>query len=261
LTISVIHGDCRDMMSIHGTFDMILADPPYGDTSLAWDKRVNGWEKTAAETLKPTGSLWLFGSLRSLMLSWPAMQAAGFKYAQEIIWEKHNGSGFHKDRFKRVHEIVVQFYRQDAPWAEVYNDVQVTHDAVERMVKRKKGRPAHMGHIEAAPYASEDGGPRIMRSVIYMPNCHGEAIHETEKPVGLLEILIRTSCPQGGTVADFFAGSGSAGEACAHAGRNYVGTESSATMAAKANRRLAQNLFSAHNPERQKQPETSLSDT
>ena len=43
----LLHGDCREVMLREGPFDMILADPPYGDTSLSWDKRVKGWEEVA----------------------------------------------------------------------------------------------------------------------------------------------------------------------------------------------------------------------
>lgn len=235
--------DCREAVALHGPFDMLLADPPYGDTSLPWDQRVEGWESAAAAHLKPTGSLWVFGSMRFFLDTGPKMLGAGLLYAQDIVWEKHNGSGFHADRFKRVHEHAIQFYRADAPWSGVYNDVQKTHDAIARIVKRKKGRPAHMGRINQAPYQSEDGGPRIMRSVIYMRSMHGRAIHRTEKPDGLLEILIRTSCPPGGLVGDMFAGSGAAGEAAARAQRRYVGFEIDPEMASMANARLEQSLF------------------
>ena len=61
----VLTGDCRELMPPRGPFDMILADPPYGDTSLAWDRRVEGWLALARAALKPTGSIWVFGSLRS----------------------------------------------------------------------------------------------------------------------------------------------------------------------------------------------------
>ncbi|MBX3597695.1 MAG: site-specific DNA-methyltransferase, partial [Rhizobiaceae bacterium] len=61
----ILSGDCRDRMPSHGPFDMILADPPYGDTSLAWDRRVEGWLVLARAALAPTGSMWVFGSLRS----------------------------------------------------------------------------------------------------------------------------------------------------------------------------------------------------
>lgn len=227
----ILLGDCRNLMPQHGPFDMIIADPPYGDTSLEWDARVENWHDLAAQCLKPTGSIWVFGSLRYFMAEGQHFEAAGLRYAQEIVWEKHNGSGFHADRFKRVHELAVQWYRQDAPWAEVYND------ATAKTARRKK-RPTHTGHIQAGHYVSEDGGPRIMRSVIYARSCHGRAIHPTEKPVDLLETLIRTSCPAGGIVGDFFAGSGAAGEAAMMTGRRYVGAEISPIYAAAARNRL-----------------------
>lgn len=240
----IITGDCRTVLGDHGPFDMILADPPYGDTSLSWDRRVDGWEEVAGRLLRPSGSMWVFGSLRFFMATGPRFAAAGWQYAQDIVWEKHNGSGFHADRFKRVHELAVQFYRADAPWGGVWNEVQTTADADAKKVIRRR-RPTHMGQIERSAYETETGGPRLMRSVIPMRSCHGHAIHPTEKPVGLLAILIRTSCPPGGVVGDFFAGSGAGGEACAHSGRAYVGAETDSGMAAKARARLASSLFGA----------------
>ncbi|MYZ46161.1 DNA-methyltransferase [Propylenella binzhouense] len=234
----VLTGDCRALMPAQGPFDMIVADPPYGDTSLAWDQRVDGWLPQACSALKPTGSLWAFGSLRCFMATAERFVEAGFRYAQEIVWEKQNGSSFHVDRFKRVHELVVQFYRADAPWRNVYNDVQTSLDATARTVRRKQ-RPPHMGHIDAGRYTSHDGGPRLMRSVLFVRNCHGRAIHPTEKPSALLEILIRTSCPPGGLVGDWFAGSGAAGEACLLSGRHYIGCEIDAEMADLARARIA----------------------
>lgn len=242
MSASILIGDCRSAMLERGPFDLIIADPPYGDTSLSWDTKVRGWEAVALQCLKPTGSMWVFGSMRYFLAEGVP---AGWKFAQDLVWEKHNGSGFQADRFKRVHEHAVHLYRADAPWAEVYNEVQVTADALARVVKRKKGRPAHMGNIDAAPYQSVDGGDRIMRSVIEMRSMHGRAIHPTEKPAALMEILVRTSCPPGGLVGDFFAGSGSAGEACAMLGRDYVGCEIDRDMAAKAQARLAGHLFGA----------------
>ena len=235
--MTILTGDCRDLMPAHGTFDKILADPPYGDTSLAWDRRVDGWLTRARNALSPTGSLWVFGSLRSFMATAHHFAEAELRLAQEIVWEKQNGSGFHADRFKRVHELAVQFYRSDVPWRDIYNDIQTTPDAMARTVRRKH-RPPHMGHIEAGHYVSHDGGPRIMRSVISIRNAHGRAIHPTEKPTALLEILIRTSCPQGGLVGDWFAGSGAAGEACRLSGRRYLGCEIDPAMADKARARL-----------------------
>lgn len=236
--MTILTGDCRDLMPGRGPFDMILADPPYGDTSLAWDRRVAGWIALARAALTPTGSLWVFGSLRHFMATADQFADAGLQIAQEIVWEKQNGSSFHADRFKRVHELAVQFYPAETPWRDIYNDVQTTLDATARTVRRKM-RPPHTGHIDAGHHVSHDGGPRLMRSVIYLRNCHGRAIHPTEKPSALLEILIRTSCPEGGLVGDWFAGSGAAGEACRLSGRRYLGCEIDTDMAEKARARIA----------------------
>lgn len=236
--MTVLTGDCREEMPWHAPFAMILADPPYGDTSLAWDRRVEGWLELARAALAPTGSMWVFGSLRFFMTTGEQFRTAGWKYAQEIVWEKTGGTGFQSDRFKRVHELCVQFYIEGEPWGRVYNDVQTTPDAVARSFLRRK-KPAHSGEIGASYYHKEAGGPRIMRSVILQKNCRGRAIHPTEKPVPLLEILIRTSCPEGGLVGDWFAGSGAAGEACRLSGRRYLGCEIDPDMAERARARIA----------------------
>jgi site-specific DNA-methyltransferase (adenine-specific) len=178
--------------------------------------------------------MWLFGSMRLLGETWAALDEAGWRYAQDVVWEKHNGTNLAADRFRRVHEHVVQFYRKDSPWATVWNEVQTTSDATARTV-RKKGRPAQwIGATGETLYVSQDGGPRIMRSVLQVRSCHGRALHPTEKPIALLEILIRTSCPVGGVVGDFFAGSGAVAEAASVTGRLYVGAEIDPEMAAKA---------------------------
>lgn len=242
MTIRVTPGDCRTDLHDRGPFDMLLADPPYGDTSLDWDQHCEGWIEMAAGLLKPTGSMWVFGSMRFFQDMGSRFKAAGFRYAQDIVWEKHNGSAFHADRFKRVHEHATQYYLANSPWSSVYNDVQTTPDATARTVRRKK-RPTHTGHIEAAHYLSEDGGPRIMRSVIYMRSMHGRAIHPTEKPASLLEVLLRTSCPPDGILGDLFAGSGAAGEAAMRTGRRYAGCEIDVEMARKANVRLSEILL------------------
>ena len=233
----LLHGDCREIMENEGPFDLIIADPPYGDTSLTWDHQVEGWLHTAYYRLKPSGSIWMFGSMRSFMSVGFAVAQAGLRYAQDIVWEKHNGSGLHADRFKRVHEHVVQFYRANVAWSQVWNEVQTTADATARTVRRKSTPAHHMGRRAKSSYQSVNGGPRIMRSVIAIPSCHGHAIHPTEKPVDLLQILIRTSCPAGGLVGDFFAGSGAVAEACVSSGRDYVGCEIDPEMVEKARTR------------------------
>lgn len=217
-------GDCREVMATWPTAaaDACITDPPYGDTSLGWDRRCEGWMVQVARVLKPAASVWVFGSMRFLSTIFAEMEAHGFKYAQDIVWEKQNGSGFHADRFRRVHEHAIQFYR--GAWSEVYNAPQYTNDATAKTVRRK-ARPPHTGHNGAAHYVSEDGGPRLQRSVIYMPNEHGRAVHPTQKPLGILAPLVLTSVPEGGIAIEPFAGSLSLGIACMRLGRSFAAAE------------------------------------
>lgn len=232
--VTIYHGDCREILpSLQA--DAVVTDPPYGDTSLAWDVPVGGWAN-----LLQAPQVWCFGSLRFFMEHGAEFSSNGWRYAQEIVWQKHNGSGFHADRFKRVHELAVHFYRGE--WGSLYRDVPKTMDATARTVRRKQ-RPPHTGHIERGSYASEDGGPRLMRSVVSVRSCHGEAVHPTQKPVGILAPLIQFSSRPGGMVLDPFAGSGSTLIAARDAGRSAIGIEIDERYCEIAAKRLAQGVL------------------
>lgn len=228
----IYHADMRELPM---SGDVVITDPPYGETSLDWDRWVTDWP---AEALGIAPQMWCFGSFRMFMAHLPEFKA--WKYAQEIVWEKHNGSAFHADRFKRVHEFVTHWYQ--GTWADLYRNVPTTPDAVKKQV-RKKGRPAHTGNIEATPYTSEDGGPRIMRSVLRVRSTHGYAEHPTQKPLGIIRPLIEASCPPGGMVVDPFMGSGSTLVAAKLAGRKAVGIEVQERYCEIAARRLSQGVL------------------
>jgi site-specific DNA-methyltransferase (adenine-specific) len=238
MSVIIIGGDCRDLLPQReaAEFDCCIADPCYGDTSLEWDERSQDWLPHVARSLKPNGSLWVFGSLRSLAPFFVEAASIGFKYSQDIVWEKQNGTGFHADRFRRVHEHVVMFYR--GQWRDVYHQTQYTNDATARTVRRNT-RPTHTGHIEAGHYTSIDGGPRMARSVQYFRNEHGSAIHPTQKPVDLVRLLLRYSCPPGGKVLSPFAGSGTDGLAAQIEGMECVMMESVEEYARKSQERIS----------------------
>ena len=242
MSVQIITADCREALPLMAaeSFDCAITDPPYEETSLQWDSSVDGWIPALARVLKPHASIWVFGSFRSLSyLVVPEMKEHGWKYAQDRVWKKQNGTGFANDRFRRIHEIAVQFYR--GAWADVYKLPQYTNDARAKVVRRKS-RPTHTGHINAGHYVSVDGGPRLVTSVAEVRNEHGRAIHPTQKPVELLLPLVRYSCPPEGTLIDCFSGSAATGIAARIAGVSAVLIEKDAEMAARSRRRLANDV-------------------
>lgn len=233
--VTLYHGDCREILPDIGQVDAVVTDPPYGDTSLGWDRPVAGWLD-----LIEAPQLWCFGSMR-FWLEHGADFREGWTYAQEIVWEKHNGSGFHADRFKRVHELAVHWYR--GRWASLHREPPVTFDAAPRTVRRKR-RPPHMGEIDGGSYRSEDGGPRLMRSVLRVRSEHGRAQHPTQKPLGILVPLISFSVGADyDRVLDPFAGSGSTLLAAKQLGRQAIGIEVEERYCEIAAQRCAQDVL------------------
>lgn len=237
--VQVIEGDMREALGQipDASVDAIITDPPYGETSLPWDRRVPGWQKLVQRVLKPSGSMWVFGSLRLFMET--ATEFEGWKMSRDVIWKKHNGTGLFNDRFRRVHEIAAHFYLASSKWADVYKAPQYTNDARARVV-RKKGRPAQwIGATGETVYRSEDGGPRLMLSVLEVRSEHGRAEHPTQKPILLLDPLLAYCCPEGGVVLDPFAGSGSTGLTASIKGRHAILIEHKPEYAAVAQNRVA----------------------
>jgi site-specific DNA-methyltransferase (adenine-specific) len=150
-----------------------------------------------------------------------AGEFAGWRLAQDVVWEKHNGSGFMRDRFRRVHENALHFSKAGAPWRDVYRAPQFTYDAKARSVVRKVG-PAHTGKVGESFYSSEEGGPRLMRSVIRARSEHHRAVHPTQKPEAIVEPLLLYACPPGGVVLDPFAGSGTVGIVASRSGMRSI---------------------------------------
>jgi site-specific DNA-methyltransferase (adenine-specific) len=238
--VSLYHGDCRDILPALGvTADCLVADPPYGTTSLPWDRWPAGWIAAAAAT---TRSLWCFGSVRMFLEC--RDDFAAWKLSQEVIWEKNNGTGLHTDRFKRVHEHALHWYR--GLWRDVYRDVQRVAAAPERMARNgevvhRNGVGYHIGERGESQW--RDDGTRMMTSVIRVNNMRGLAIHPTEKPVPLLRPLIAYACPPGGLVVDPFAGSGSTLDAARATGRRAIGIEADERYCELAARRLSQGIL------------------
>lgn len=240
--IAIYHGDCREIIpSLSIQADCVIADPPYAQTSLAWDTWPDGWLRVAFNACVPTGSLWCFGSLKMFMLR-AAEFFSWWSLAQDIVWEKHDGSSFAADRFKRVHEQAVHFYRGDAKWDAVYKKPVLVRGARARSV-RNRTSPPHTGAIgSTVNYRTENGGPKLMRSVIVAASCHGFAENETQKPVEIVAPLIEYACPPGGLILSPFCGSGTDLVIAKDTGRRAIGIDIREEQCEIAARRVSERL-------------------
>lgn len=233
--VTLHHGDMRDILPTLGTYDAAVADPPYGETDLPWDTWPPGWPSHVANY---TSSLWCFGSLRMFLKY--VHDFADWRLSQDVIWEKHNGSGFAADRFMRVHELATHWYR--GTWSDLHHDTP----RVPSRAAHHQGGDASRGptpHRSGIQGTWVDDGTRLQRSVIHARSMNHLAIAPTEKPVALLDSLIRYACPPGGVVIDPFSGSGSTLEAARQAGRHAVGIEADGDMCHKAADRLRQTVL------------------
>jgi site-specific DNA-methyltransferase (adenine-specific) len=217
-TVTLFHGDMREVIPVLGLqADLVVADPPYGCTPLPWDRWPDGWPGVLAAT--GFRSLWCFGSMRMFLDR--RDEFAAWQLSQDIVWEKANGTSFASDRFKRVHEVATHWYR--GAWRDVCHQTPrvpagAGADIHHRRLSPHEKRARHLGATAGFTYV--DDGTRLTRSILRHQSVRGG--HPTEKPIALLDSLIRYACPPGGTVLDPFAGSGSTAEAARFSGRRAV---------------------------------------
>lgn len=214
-SVTLYHGDCREIWpTLQLEPDLVIADPPYGETSLKWDRWPTGWPDVLADW---ASSMWCFGSMRMFWEHNAEFDA--WNLSQDVVWEKANGTGFAADRFKRVHEFALHFYR--GGWNLLYHETPRVEVTWRTASNSGRQAPPHTGAI--GPLQWEDDGTRLMRTVIKAPNMWRRGgIHPTEKSPEILQPLIEYGCPPGGLVADPFAGSGSTAAYARSTGRKSV---------------------------------------
>ena len=222
--INLMQGDCLDRMKEipDGSVDMVLADPPYGTTQCKWDSVIPFepmWEQLK-RVLKHNGAIVMTASqpfTSALVMSNVKM----FKYCW--VWDKVNRPTGHLNAKKmplRQTEDVVVFYSNPPS----YNP-QMT-----------QGKPyTATGSKQSSNYGSQvksttvcADGLRYPRELIRIAaDERGTVgrIHPTQKPVALMEYLIKTYTNEGETVLDFTMGSGTTGVAAKNLGRSFIGIE------------------------------------
>lgn len=254
-SVTLYKGDCREILpQLDIRPDLVMADPPYEATSCGWDRWPAGWLEAVASV---ASSMWCFLPLRAFAeppYRGQEFRAAGWKLSHDIepawneehdhvTWEKHHGTGFQNDRFRAVHEPAGFWYR--GRWADIYRDPQrVPYTGPDsRHGYQGRGGRYHTGDI-AEGRGWVDDGTRLMHSVIKVPSMWRRgAIHATEKPVELLDPLIRYGCPPGGLVLDPGAGSGSAAAAARLSGRRAILVEGDEQHCAKIADRLSRDVL------------------
>ena len=216
-------GDCLELMKTipDDSVDLILTDPPYGTTACKWDSVIPFepmWEQLK-RIIKPNGAIVLFGSepFSSLLR---CSNLKMFKY--DFVWEKSKATGFlnSKKQPLRAHELIHVFYSKQP----TYNP-QMTHgEAYNKGVRKEQTENDVYGSFDQVEVKSN--GSRFPRSVQYFKTAEREGgFHKSQKPVALLEYLIKTYTQENETVLDFTMGSGSTGVACVNSNRNFIGVE------------------------------------
>lgn len=236
--VTLYHGDCREVLSTLGSFDLIVTDPPYGETSLKWDTWPKGWPSILAGHAP---SMWCFGSMRMFLAQ--RDEFADWRMSQDVIWEKNTGTGMATDRFARVHEHAVHWYRGD--WSKVYHATpRIKVGSLHRVATKPAGalKAQHLGGVSNTS-AWEDDGTRLVHSVFRIHGMHRRGEHPTEKPTGVLEPLMEYACPPGGSILDPFAGSSSTLAAAKATGRMAVGIEADERYCEAAAKRLSQDTL------------------
>ena len=233
------HGDCLEILRYipDHSVDLVLTDPPYGTTANQWDTPLDLaaiWPQLR-RVGRPTTPVLLFAQL-PFLIDVAISNRAELKYAW--VCEKGNATGFlnaNRSPMKAYEQVLV-FYRA----APKYNPQMEKGNPYIRHRKGEKSSNYH-GHFDDTSTVSD--GCRYPRDIISKDKWSwaGETlVHPTQKPVRLLEYLIRTYTDPGDTVLDFTMGSGSTGVACVRTGRNFIGIERDADYFATAQKRIAE---------------------
>lgn len=232
--IKLIKGDCLEKMKEieSGSVDLILTDPPYGTTACKWDSVIPFepmWEQLN-RIIKPNGAIVLFGSEPFSS----ALRMSNIKnYKYDWIWYKNSTSGFAlaKKMPLKNHEIISVFYNKQCNYYPIKELRDMSEDSKKRMnydFTTLKGENEINNGIKKVQYIPEDKNlsyPKTIKKFNNIPNNSKDRFHPTQKPVTLLEYLIKTYTQENETVLDFTMGSGSTGVACVNTNRNFIGIE------------------------------------
>ena len=221
----LINDDClkaMDALIAEGVVvDAIITDPPYGRTHCRWDSIIDlesMWSRLSA-LIKEGGAIVIFGS-EPFSSCLRVSNIKNFKY--DWVWNKRVGANFLQYKFypSKVHEIVSVFgygktiYQPQMEAGTPYKGTRSDKVRVSRSVFR----------TNLDGNTKDNEGTRYPKSIIHFDKDKNK-VHPTQKPVALLEYLVRTYTQEEETVLDFTMGSGTTGIACKKLNRQFIGIE------------------------------------
>lgn len=216
-------GDCLELMKDipNGSVDMILCDLPYGTTQNKWDSIISLeplWGQYK-RIIKGNGAIVLFSAepFTSLLV---ASNMQMFRY--DLVWSKSQGSDFLNANRKplRSHENICIFYKKQP----TYNPQKA--NGIPYKAKSGETTSSNFGTFNGNHHTENKDGKRYPLTVLQFAGEHNKGkVHPTQKPVALLEYLIKTYTNKGEVVLDNCMGSGSTGVACINTDRNFIGFE------------------------------------
>ena len=229
-SIKLLCGDCLELMNDieDKSIDCIICDLPYGTTKCKWDVVIpfdKLWEQYN-RIIKDNGAIILFGTepfSSELRLS----NKSDYKY--DIYWVKEKPTNFMqvKKRVGKLTENICVFYKKQCtynPQMVKYNGKKVTNKPSETNAKFKSIVASNSPTMQIKPY--KDIGYRYPCDILNIRREKlGSTVHPTQKPVALLEYLIKTYTNENETVLDNCMGSGTTGVACKKLNRRFIGIE------------------------------------
>jgi site-specific DNA-methyltransferase (adenine-specific) len=223
-------GDCIEgMRSLpDSSIDLILTDPPYGTTACKWDTIIPLEEMWAElkRVIKPNGAIVMTAS-QPFTTTLIASNLPMFKYCW--VWEKDKGSNFAssgKQPLRKTEDVVV-FYSMQPFYDSQGEPLQKPYKHTLPISKSESspGAGNHNLNPDGTRIYAEYTHKRKTNLLYFARDNANKGQHPTQKPVALMEYLIRTYTNEGETVLDFTMGSGTTGVACVNTNRKFIGIE------------------------------------
>ena len=240
--------DCRKYLKNikKNTVDLILIDPPYNELPATWDN-FKDWDNIGLEfdrVLKNNGYLYIFGK-QPMMSDIYAILKEKFDFRFELIWNKNKGFWSSNFTPMRSHELIWSFKKKGARVSDLYFNLDAVKTPGKPYIRKNKVVSTVRNSWKPNHTIYKDGNRFPLsvineKPVIRKKLNHHRLKHPTEKPVSLLEWIIKSSSRKNDIILDCFMGSGSTAVAAKKNNRKFLGCEMNKDFVKLSNIRLSE---------------------